>query len=200
MKITRVVLLLSAAIFAGACSKDDDAKSSLENAKISLAANTQVIKAPAGLANSEDANAQQANAWIQMANGMSSYLTYFDLPDGAKKSTTKITASNGRTKATGDVLVYTWTDEQSGTTIAYQVSEESDKYVWEFFWKTNGEWLKYFHAEEKKDKSAGSMKIYDIFGIYGDNPSYIFVEYSWGRVGDIFTLEMSFPGDEYAVI
>src|SRR6187431_1213198 len=100
MKITKAILL-SAAIIASACSDDDDKKSSLENAKLSFSQEAGVIEAPAGLQTSQDEHAVQANQWIQMANGMTNYLAFMELPAGATKSKSRITASNGRTKATG---------------------------------------------------------------------------------------------------
>src|SRR5688572_4865792 len=120
MKITKAILL-SAAIIASACSDDDDKKSSLESAKLSFSQEAGVIEAPAGLQASQDEHAQMANQWVQMANGMTQYLSYMEFPSGASKSNTRITASNGRAKATGDVLVYIWSDEQSGFRYAYQI-------------------------------------------------------------------------------
>jgi hypothetical protein len=191
MKITKA-LLLSAAIIASACSDDDDKKSSLENAKLSFAQDATVIEAPAGLQNSSDEHAQMANQWVMLANGMTQYFSFMQFPEGASKSNTRITAANGRTKQTGDVLVYIWSDDQSGYSIGYQVSEESDKYVWEIFLKENGgDWLKYFHAEEKKDRSAGLMKVYDIYGDGGDNTSAVIFQYEWARANGELTLTFS---------
>jgi hypothetical protein len=197
MKITKA-LLLSAAVFAAACSDDDDKKSSLETAKLSFSENQTVIEAPAGLQNSEDTYAQIANSYIQMANGLTSYMGYMQAPQGAVKSKTRITAANGRTKETGDVLVYTWSDAQQGISIAYQISEESDKYVFEIFLKETGtDWLKYFHAEEKKDASAGLMKIYNI---YGDNTSDVIFQYSWERANGELTLTFTDSEDNDSVV
>jgi hypothetical protein len=195
MKITKA-LLLSAALIAAACNDDDD-KSSLETAKLSLSTNTTVIEAPAAMQSSENSYAQMANSWVQVANGMTQYLSYLELPEGAAKSTNRITASNARVKETGDVLVYTWTDEQSGYSVAYQVSEESDRFVWEIFLKESGsDWIKFFHAEEKKDRSEGFMKIYDA---YGDDPSVVIVMYEWSRSGDLLTLTLSTDTDKIII-
>jgi hypothetical protein len=193
MKTPRALFLLGIALFAVSCSKDDDAKPSLEEATLSLTSNNQVITAPAAMASSEDPYAQMAAGYVGIANSMSAYLSYFNKPNGAVKSTTKITAANGRTAEAGDVIVYTWTDANSGTSIAYQISEESDRYVFEIFYKGSGQsdWLKYFQAEEKKDKSSGFMKVYDIFGITGDDASVALVDYEWTRVGDILNFTVT---------
>ena len=199
MKITKA-LLLSAAVFAAACSDDDDnnKKSNLENAKISFGSQNSVIEAPEGLQNSEDPQAQIANSYVQLANGLTQYVGLMQAPQGAAKSKTRITAANGRVKETGDVLVYTWSDDQSGLSIGYQISETSDKYVFEIFMKETGsDWLKYFHAEETKDGTAGLMKIYDI---YGDNPSTVIFTYSWTRANGELTLTFTDTEEESSVV
>lgn len=192
MKPSKVLLLIGA-ILVFSCSKDDDPEPSLESAEISFAGNTQVIVAPPALTTSSDPYAQMAAAWIESVNSVGEFTTFFEKPDGATKSTTRITASNGRTAATSEeFLVYTWTDQQSGTSIAFQVSAPSDHYTWEIFFKltSGGEWLKYLHAEEKKDKSSGFMKVYDVFGFIGENASTLIASYEWSRSGDIFNFEM----------
>lgn len=198
MKITKL-LLLAAAISAFSCSRDEEP--SLEKKAISLAEGNQVITAPPALLESEDEQAQLAASWIMMANSMTSYLYYFDMPAGAQKSEARITASNGRVKDAGDHVTYVWTDEQSGQSVAYQVSEESDRYVFEIFLKLepSADFLKYFHAEEKKDRSEGFMKIYDIFGISGEDASVVWLEYDWSRVGNIFNLTMKDHTDNYRI-
>lgn len=199
MKITKL-LLLAVAIFAFSCSKDEE-KPSLEKKAISLAEGDQVIAAPAALLSSDDPQAQLAAAWIMQANAMSSYLHYFNMPAGAQKSEAPITASNGRVKDAGDHVTYIWNDAQSGQSVAFQVSEESDRYVFEIFLKleAGADFLKYFHAEEKKDRSNGFMKIYDIFGIYGDDASVVWINYEWSRVGSIFNLTMTEYSESFEV-
>lgn len=186
MKITKA-LLLSAAVFAAACSDDDDnnKKSSLENAKLSFSANQDVIEAPAGLKNSDNEYALMAASFVEMANGLTNYVGFLEAPQGAKKSSSRITAANGRSKETGDVLVYTWSDDQ-GNTVGYQISEEANKYVFEIFFKETGsDWLKYFHVEETKDGKEGLMKIYDF---QGDNKSKVVFQYTWTRANGFLTL------------
>jgi hypothetical protein len=193
MKMTKF-LLLAVAFFAFSCSSDDEeASSSLEKQTLSLTESNTVVVAPAAMQTSEDTYAQQAVGYIQMVNQMSSYLAYMKVPDGAAKTSTRITAANGRVDATGDVVVYTWSDAQSGYSVAYQISETSDSYAFEIFITQPGQtgWLKYFHAEEKKDRSSGFMNIYDVFGFHSDDTSVILLNYKWGRSGDIFTFTLT---------
>jgi hypothetical protein len=188
---------------ASSCSKDDDAKPSLEKTKLSLLENNEVITAPAAMLASSDPYAQMAVGYIETVNGFSEFINFSELPAGATKNGTRITASNGRTSsggrtaAAGDFVSYTWSDESSGMSIAYQISETSDSYVFEFFliMPDQTEWLKYFEAEEKKDRSQGHMKIYDIFDFYGQGPSGTLLNYAWNRSGDIFTLDVSDPSE-----
>ncbi len=199
MKMTKF-LLLAVAFFAFSCSSDDDeASSSLENQALSLTESNNVIVAPSALQTSEDENAKMVVGYIGMANQMSSYLSYMKVPDGAVKSTTRITASNGRVDATGDVVVYVWSDTQSDYKVAYQISEAADSYVFEIFLTLPGQtgWLKYFHAEEKKDRSAGLMNIYNIFG---DNASEVILAYKWSRSGDVFTFTMTSSAADFKFV
>ncbi|HEY9009041.1 hypothetical protein [Ohtaekwangia sp.] len=200
MKITKYLLLLAVALFAFACSHDDkDSSSSLEKQTISLSSQSQVITAPSAMQSSSDDHAQMAVSYITMANAMNTYLGYFKAPEGAVKSTTAITAANGRVAASGDVVVYTWSDANSDVKIAYQISETSDSYAFDVFFQFSGSssWLKYFHAEEKKDRSEGFMNVYDILGIYGDNKSLIMLKYNWSRSGDNFTFKLTDTQDNY---
>jgi hypothetical protein len=189
---TPKLLLLTVAILAFSCSKDDDPEPSLETAALTIGAGADVITPPAAMSGSSDPYAQMAAAWIESVNGIGQYTTLFTIPDGAAKSTGKITASNGRAAGAGDYVVYTWNDSQTGYSLGLQISEESDHFTWEIFYKlpSDTEWLKYIHTEEKKDKSSGFMKVYDIWGFFGEDPSAIIASYNWVRNGDIFTFDM----------
>ena len=196
MKIQKL-LAVGLALLAFSCSKDEEP--SLKDQKLSLSGEEQVIVAPSALLTSQDENAQTTSSYIALANGLSSYFSYFNIPSGASKSKTKITASNGRVASTGDFYVYTWTDASTGYSIAYQISEESDSYVFEFFFMMPGssDWLKYMHMEEKKDRSSGSMKVYDIFN---SDASVVILECNWSRAGNIFNFTMNMFGDGKIVL
>lgn len=195
MKISKLLLLVVAAL-AFACSSDDD-KPGLEKQTLSFAANQEVITAPAGLQASEDEQAQTALYWIQNANSMSQFLSYMQVPAGAAKSNDRITASNGRVNASGDVVVYIWSDPNGDGDVAYQISETSDSYVFEVFLRiadVQPDWTLFFHAEEKKDRSSGFMNVYD--AIMSDDPTVILFAYNWTRSGDLFTLIFSAPDED----
>ena len=195
MKTLKALLLFGSLLFCAACSKDDDAEpssSNLDNVSLSLTStNNQVISTPSAMASSDDLQAQMANAWVSSVNGITSYLSYLKAPANAKKSSTMIVATNGRVADAGDVVVYTWEDANKNT-IGYQISESSDSYKFDLFQKLSGQttWLKYFHAEEKKDRSSGSMVILDIFGVMGSDKTTKLADYSWTRSGDVLAFTM----------
>jgi len=193
MKLSKLLVIVLIA-FTFACSGDDDEPKpqNLEQATLSLSADADVVvSAPSGMAASDDPNAQQAMLWIQQVNAITSSFQYLQKPSGATKSDSRITASNGRTHATGDYVTYIWNDASVGT-VAYQISEASNSYVFEVFFKlsASANWIKFFHGEEKKDKSSGFIKVYDYTGNTGST-STVLVEYSWTRNGDILNFEMT---------
>ena len=137
-----------------------------------------------------------ATGYVEGVNAITSYLSYFTPPAGAVKSSTSITASNARVASTQkEYLVYIWTDANNGS-VAYQVSEESDKYVFELFFKakSGSNWLRYLYAEEKKDRSSGLMKVYDVFT--GGPSTTVLFSYNWARTGDQLDVTMEIPDED----
>jgi hypothetical protein len=189
MKLSKILFVfLMAAV---ACSKKDDSAPALQNAKVT----TTTVQAPAGLTTAANTNvyAQQAADYIALANGMTSYTSYFKVPaSGATKSSTVITASNGRVAATASTTeTYIWSDPQYGS-VAFQITDLGASYRWEYFYKATGakDWLKYLHAEETKDGSTGRIEVLDI---YGDDPKAIELEFKWSKVGDQYTFQWTDP-------
>lgn len=190
MKTTKFALFLAVIFFAASCKKDEvKPTSTLDNASLSLASQSQVVTPPTGLSNSTDEHAEMAAGWIQSINTISSYSDYMKPPPGAAKSSTKITAKNGRVATAGDFETWTWTDSQ-GNSIGYQISETTDSYVFDVFLKVSGQadWYKFLHAEEKKDKSSGTLFILDVGGT---DPSVKVLQYDWSLVGTLFTFKVT---------
>lgn len=198
MKTTKIALLIAVIFFAASCKKDEvKPTSSLDNASLSLASQSEIVTPPTGLSNSTDSHAELAASWIESINQMTSYTAYMKPPSGAVKSTTKITAKNGRVATAGDSETWTWTDGQ-GNSIGYQISETTDSYVFDVFLKLAGQadWLKYFHAEEKKDKSSGTMYILDFDGT---DTSAKILQYDWALSGKLFTFKMTSDLDNFVI-
>jgi hypothetical protein len=180
MKYSKLLFLPFLALLA--CSKHDSTPA-LQNTKVT----TTPVTAPSGLttAAETDSHASFALADIEMANSLTAYTSMFAIPTtGANKQSSPIVASNGRVSSS--TVTYIWNDTQSGNSVGYQVTDEGTSYKWEYFIKLSGTttWLKYLNAEETKDGSVGSLKIYDFLG---DNPSLIEYEYSWTKVQNQFT-------------
>ncbi|MEN7549095.1 hypothetical protein AAG747_14325 [Rapidithrix thailandica] len=149
------------------CSKDDDdpQPAKLEDVKFALKEDFEEITAPQNLQKSEDPNAQQVLGYIQQANSFKSYMNFFTIPEGAEKSNTPINAAGGRVTS-GEYLVYKWSYD--GLTIAYQVSQQGNEYVFEAF-INDGEGsstlVKYIEARQSTDGKKGSMKVFDFYDL-----------------------------------
>lgn len=202
MKTVKITLFSALLFFAASCKKDEvkPTTTSLDNATLSLASESQIVTPPTGLANSKDQYAMQAASYINSINGMTSYLSYMKAPSNAVKSNTQIVAKNGRVATAGDSETWTWSDSQ-GNSVGYQISETTDSYVFDIFLKSSGtaDWLKYFHAEEKKDKSSGLMYILDIFGIEGSNTSAKLFDYTWSLSGTSFKFKMTSDFEDFEI-
>jgi hypothetical protein len=182
MTITRFILLFVALIIV-ACSSEEEAKPS--KAKFSFSAENPILTVPSKMQSSQNEHAQMASMYVQLANGMTSYVGYLEPPQGAKKSSQPIVAENARVASIQATYeVYEW--DYNDISIAYQWSEQSGFYVFEVFFKEAGSgYRKYLVAKEKKDKSVGSMDYYDLTST---NTQPV-IQWKWVRVGDVITLE-----------
>lgn len=169
------------------CGGDDDDVSptdDLAQAKLSFTDDTTPIEVPAAMTQSTDEVAAEASGFVNLANAISQYITVFQPPAGATKSSTPVTASNGRIAQTQEeYLVYTWTGSWAGQelTIAYQISQTAENYVFEVFfkYKDDTEFLKFIHAEESKTVRKGFMDIYSL-----DTSSTVVFSYKWETTTD----------------
>lgn len=190
MKAIKFLSTAALALLVFACSEDEPAKNELEDIRLSFSEREEIIQLPQGLINSTNPYAQAAYGYASSANLMSVYFSFFTFPDGAVKTTNKIVASNARTSATGEYLVYTWSDPQVGS-IAYQLGDLGDRYSFEVFFKNAGstQWLRYLYAEEQKDQRSGFMTIFDIDA---ENASLPIVEYNWTRANGSIVFRYDF--------
>ena len=178
---------LGTALLLSSCSKDDEAvqpttddSQDLKEVQLSLTddAELSTVAVPEAMQQSDDSYAKMATQYVSAVNQIESFTSYFKPPTGATQSSEPITSSNARMMASKKAyLVYTWTT--GNTTIAYQLSEEGDNYVWEIFWKEgDGDYLKYVHAEESKTVKKGFMEVYNIFQSTDD----ILYKYEWEKL------------------
>lgn len=191
MKFSRILSLMVIIAITASCSKDDEPEPKLEDAALSFSQNAPAVEAPQALLTNDDPHAQMASGWISMANSMTANLALFTPPAGAERSTTLITPANGRVAAESGV-VYTWSDSQYGS-VAYQIRDQNDKYVFELFFKglDDTEWYRYLYAQEMKDRSSGYMVLYDAWGYSDDTRGAELLRWDWTRKGDQFTMKVS---------
>jgi hypothetical protein len=110
------------------------------------------IEAPAALASSSDPQASMCNSYIQMANSITSFASYFEVPEGATPISTKSTG----------VESYTWS--YGGVTIFWTLTETTDKYIWTISISDAEHGIvkgKYMEAEETKDGKSGQLIVYN---------------------------------------
>ena len=172
--------------FVTACSNDDP--SPLSKKTVTLGAKGDIAIVPSALSSSSDSYAQEAAGYVEMVNDMTEYSSFLKAPASAKK-TSAITPVNGRVSS--ETVTYKWSD--SNAEIAYQVTDHGDSYEFELLFKFNGtnDWLRYLWAEEMKDKSQGSMTVYDIYGFIGDDPGAELMKYEWTKSGDNVTFKLT---------
>lgn len=156
---------------------------------------------PAGLttAAKTDTHAQEVVTYLATASGMTDYTSLFVVPNGATKSSTAITAVNGRVAAVASTTeTYIWSDPQAGS-VAFQITDEGASYKWEYFYKATGskDWLKYLNAEETKDGSTGHLEVLDY---YGSDPKSVFYKFNWSLVKDQYTFQWTFTDFYYFIL
>lgn len=196
-----LMMIFGASLMVGACSKEDEGivepqSQNLEEVSLSLAAESeaQTINIPDGMSSSDDPYAQIAVGYVTMVNQIGSYFSFFTPPANAEKSSQPITASNARTATSNkEYLIYKWTHQD--LTVAYQLSDEGDKYVWEIFWKEgNGDFKKYLYAEESKTAKKGLMKVYNIF----EGKDEVLYLFSWDKKENgALSMTGSFPTENF---
>lgn len=195
MKLSKLLFIFL--MTAVACSKKDEPAPALQNTKVA----TTTVPTPAGLTTAANTNthAQEVVSYLTIANGMSNYTSLFAVPtSGATKSSTAITAANGRVAAVAATTEnYIWSDPQYGS-VAFQITDEGTSYKWEYFYKATGskDWLKYLNAEELKDGSTGHLEVLDFSGA---DPKSVYFQFNWSTVKDQYTFQWTFA-DSYFIL
>ncbi|MEP2771851.1 MAG: hypothetical protein ABJH05_06865 [Fulvivirga sp.] len=174
--LSKLLFMFSIVALITACGSDDEAPApNIENAELAFSAQNPPIEIPSGLSSSSDQNASQINGQLQLVNSISNIFASFEAPSGAEKSNTPVgrKANNGRVAATQeDVVVYTYTattsDGQGNSvtvSVAYQITDTGDDYVFELFYKFDGgDYIPYLYAQESKSSlREGYLVVYNIF-------------------------------------
>ncbi len=196
MKINWNILYAICLCFLFACGGDDDdddnddsTGSDLADAEFTFGQTDQaidqtVIDNITSTANTtSDPNALQIAAQLNVANAMSVWLGFFSVSPDADEVAEISGGCSGNNS-----LTYSWTTESSGvtTTVAYQICETSEKYIYEVFWSIDGgDFQKIISAEQYKgDLQKGRMEIFavDLSGSAVGSTAAVF--YVWEESSD----------------
>ncbi|WP_436515917.1 hypothetical protein [Ekhidna sp. To15] len=182
-KITLVVAI-AALLFSVSCSKDDDGTIDLAAVEFAFDQSNPPIEQAVinNLVNSDDENAALTGTYLSTANLMTIWLSYFNQPSNAIQADSPIGGICGDNSVT-----YTWTST-AGTesfTVAYQICETDEDYIFQVFWSVNGgDFQQIIYAEESKaELRNGYMQL------FATNPnaevgSTVVLEYAWVESAD----------------
>jgi hypothetical protein len=187
-KMKKVLLMIAFSAVVFSCSKDEDPAPArdLKDVRLSLVASGSAdpVELPVAMYSSTDVNVQTAIGYVAQFNDITQHLSYFTPPVNAEESNTIIVAPHGSPATSPTAyLAYTWSDVEYS--IAYQLSQRTNRYVFEIFKEKGGmTWGLYLYAEENIDGTEGMMKVY--------NPLFsgaqVITTYTWKRTGDVLEL------------
>lgn len=170
MKINTLIFTVLFLLVFSACKKGDLAEK--QATKMKLIEKLDKLNVPENMKNSTNTNAQQAVGYVDQVKGVSSYFSYFDIPEDATHSNASL----------GDDEYY-W--NYGGMELWESYSETSSTYVWEIDTDMGSGRNKYLYSEENKDGNYGFMEVYD---------------YASGSEEYIFKYEWSFDNDGNATL
>jgi len=183
MKTLRILMIafLSVIIVFTGCKKDDDADPAAPEYQV------KSVTIPADMQNSNNIGAQQATAYVNMANSFANVGAMMVPP---AKSTLVENLKDGTP------WTYTWdiVDGDDNFSVTLTVTEDAIKYMWEFTITgiingINVNNFVYLRGIEYKDGSYNSLEAW--------NPETGDLEFiwTWTDTGGIFTMVLEFPGD-----
>lgn len=174
------LLLAASLILNVSCSKDEEPEPEKTYFEPVASSRAKVVDVPAGLQNSADPNAAYASSWIQTANGLAAFNSYFTIPENAQTGGDK-----------SDGTVYFWT--YGGYSYWMTFTELADKYVWKYEYAfPNTTRFTFIEAEELKTGKKGSWAIYN-----PDGTHEALWDYNWTiNSANDFSAIMMWYGDE----
>lgn len=182
-KIT-LILAIAALLFNVSCSKDDGTTVDLSTVEFAFDQSNPPIEQSVinNLVSSEDQNAALTGTYLSTANLMTIWLSYFNQPSNAVQADSPIGGVCG-----DNSLTYTWTTTAGAEsfTVAYQICETSEDYIFQVFWSINGgDFERIIYAEESKaELRNGYMQL------FATNPNAeiggaVVLEYAWEESPD----------------
>ena len=159
-KFLKLLVLVFAITFAACSNNNDDILEEEELSEIVMqdfADDIQNMSVPAGLANSNNQYAQQANAQFEALKSLgTSYASLFTIPANATSA-----KSSSKTASKSTILstkTYTWSS--GDTTINYTISEESDRYSFTYNIVSSSFTGKLMDGYQLKDGSYAQANLY----------------------------------------
>ncbi|SNS83023.1 hypothetical protein SAMN05421640_1420 [Ekhidna lutea] len=179
-----LLLSFSSLLFVLSCGSSEEVTVDLSDVEFSFDASNPPIDQEIinNLLGSNDNNGITIGSHLSTANAMTAYLGFFQSQPNAAQSNTPIGSCGG------DALVYTYTSSVEGQTIsiAYQICETSDKYIFQLFISENGsDFNEFMYAEETKgERRQGFMEIYAADISDAGTGSTPFIKYTWEESTD----------------
>lgn len=183
LKQITLALVLVALLFTTSCSKDDE--TTVDLAAVEFAFNQSNPPISSGVVNnmvsSDDPNAVLTGTYLSTANLMTIWLSYFEQPANAVQTDLPLGSCGDNS------VTYSWSTTAGAEifTVAYQICETSDKYIFRVFWSiNNGDFEEIIYAEESKSElRSGFMQL------FATNPNAevgnsVVLEYTWEENAD----------------
>lgn len=196
--LQRLFSLLLIVSLITACGDDDNdvaPEPTLEEASLAFDTQNPPIEIPAGFQNPSDKNANLIVSQLTVVNALStSFVSFFEAPEGATKSTTPIGRTSGRVAATqNEVVVYTYTstvtdpntNQTITTTLAYQITDLGTDFLFEFFFQFDGgDFIKYLEGKESKGPlKKGYLEIFPS-AYDGQEATVAAITFQWNESAD----------------
>lgn len=203
--LQKLFVLFCLALVAVSCGDKDDPEPSLEEVELAVFSEETKVAIPEGLKNSSSSEAQAVSSMIEsMTSSIGAYSSLFTIPDGATKLSSPIEAANGRMAANS--VTYEWSYQDGA--VAYQITELSDSYFFEIFFKeAGGPYYKWFEGTQAKDGKSGSFVMLDFtvdtrveiltYEYEIRNDGSIYGEYNYPSWGYSFIFEVMADGSGY---
>jgi len=173
-KINLLLLVIAFVAFTVSCKKDSKDTPAAKPSKPSISQGGEVVTVPAALKSNPDPNAGMCVSYIETANGIGDYFSWFDVPDNAQEVSLKST----------NELYHTWLWSYNGSSVWTKWWEDLSKYYWEMDIAFNsGPRYNFMKAEETKDGKSGKLEYFDYV-----TTQQMIVKYTWETSSaDVFT-------------